>query len=380
MSVINKVLRDLDKRQIGIQAGPNPADFAVRSGTSSVESAARPVRIAAAPKVKRNHVFMTTVFVGSLVLIPVIVGFWWSMALKDALTLPAVTAMPKPQASQAPVVVPVLSEPVLEAVVEAVTAVSTALPDKAIAAAIGQVPASHFESTMVPPTKLPPADPPPRTPNFVPVTLPLVGASTPAQPPPSLSASTPAPVPIPAQMVPASAAEGTQKQQQAARDALAQAQSLWNAGSHDSALDLLQQAVASAERSAGNLPTPAALANLVLLVRELGRMQLSEGRSGSVWDTLTRLEPLLRNEPEMWALRANAAQRLGRHQDSVHAYMTALQSRPSEQRWLLGTATSLAALGQIDSATEMADKARAVGPISRDVQTYLRQMGVSIKD
>jgi hypothetical protein len=28
----------------------------------------------------------------------------------------------------------------------------------------------------------------------------------------------------------------------------------------------------------------------------------------------------------------------------------------------------------------MAEKARAVGPISREVQTYLRQMGVPLKD
>jgi hypothetical protein len=82
----------------------------------------------------------------------------------------------------------------------------------------------------------------------------------------------------------------------------------------------------------------------------------------------------------MWALRANAAQRMGRHQDSVHAYMTALQSRPTEQRWLLGTAVSLAALGQTTSATEMAEKASAAGPISKEVQTYLRQMGVQLRD
>jgi hypothetical protein len=60
--------------------------------------------------------------------------------------------------------------------------------------------------------------------------------------------------------------------------------------------------------------------------------------------------------------------------------MTALQSRPTEQRWLLGAAVSLAALGQIASSAEMAEKARAAGPISKDVQAYLRQMGVPLKD
>jgi tetratricopeptide (TPR) repeat protein len=88
----------------------------------------------------------------------------------------------------------------------------------------------------------------------------------------------------------------------------------------------------------------------------------------------------LGNHADLWAIRANAAQRLGRHQDSVHAYMVALQSRPDEQRWLLGTAVSLAALGQISSATEMAEKARTIGPVSKDILAYLRQAGVTIRD
>jgi tetratricopeptide (TPR) repeat protein len=163
----------------------------------------------------------------------------------------------------------------------------------------------------------------------------------------------------------------------ATQEALAQAQTLWNAGSKDAAAELLRDAVSIAERSAG---PNGANATLIALVRELTRMQLAEGHFGAVWDLLNRLEPHLGNQADLWAIRANAAQRLGRHQDSVHAYMVALQSRPTEQRWLLGSAVSLAALGQIASAAEMADKARAAGPISKDVQAYLRQMNVPVRD
>lgn len=172
-----------------------------------------------------------------------------------------------------------------------------------------------------------------------------------------------------------------QRQQQAGGDAIAQAQNLWNSGSHDAAIDLMQQSIAAAERSAKAGATPGA-ANTVLvpLVREMARMQLAEARFGAVWEMLTRLEPLLGNQADLWAIRANAAQRLGRHQDSVHAYMMALQSRPDEQRWLLGTAVSLAALGQTSSAAEMAEKARAVGPVSKDILAYLRQTGVPLRD
>ena len=175
---------------------------------------------------------------------------------------------------------------------------------------------------------------------------------------------------------PTSAIEPVQpgvRQQQAGREALAQAQAMWASGARDSAISTLQEAVATAERGAAS-------ATLVPMVRELARMELAEGRSAAVWELLTRLEPLLANQPELWALRANAAQRLGRHQDSVLAYTTALQSRPSEQRWLLGAAVSLAALGQTAAAAEMADKARAVGPVSREVLAYLRQQGVPLTD
>jgi tetratricopeptide (TPR) repeat protein len=169
-----------------------------------------------------------------------------------------------------------------------------------------------------------------------------------------------------------------QRQQQAGGDALAQTQNLWNTGSRDAAIDLMQQSIAAAERSAkaGSSASPV----LIPLVREMARMQLAEGRFGAVWEMLTRLEQQLGNQPDLWAIRANAAQRLGRHQDSVHAYMVALQSRPDEQRWLLGTAVSLAALGQTSSAAEMAEKARAIGPVSKDILAYLRQAGVAIRD
>jgi Flp pilus assembly protein TadD len=172
-----------------------------------------------------------------------------------------------------------------------------------------------------------------------------------------------------------------QRQQQAGGDAIAQAQSLWNSGSHDAAMDLVQQSIAATERSLrAGTAVGSSTTVLVPLVREMTRMQLAEGRFGAVWELLTRLEPLLGNQADLWAIRANTAQRLGRHPDSVHAYMMALQTRPDEQRWLLGTAVSLAALGQTTSAAEMAEKARAVGPVSKEILAYLRQVGVPLRE
>lgn len=160
---------------------------------------------------------------------------------------------------------------------------------------------------------------------------------------------------------------------------MAHAQSLWNSGSRDTAIELMEEVVATAERALGDDASAANTALLVLPVRELTRMQLAQSRPQAVWALLTRLEPLLGNQADLWAVRAHAAQRLGHHQDSVHAYLAALQSRPNESRWLLGAAVSLAALGQTANAADMAEKARANGVVSKEVLAYLRQMGVPVK-
>jgi tetratricopeptide (TPR) repeat protein len=173
---------------------------------------------------------------------------------------------------------------------------------------------------------------------------------------------------------------GSARQLQAGREALAQAQSLWAAGSHEAASELLQQALVLAERTASSSPSVASAQLLATLAREQARMQIANGRPQAALEGLSRMESYLGQDADAWAMRGNAAQRLGRHQDSVRAYTTALQIRPNEQRWLLGAAVSQAALGQTANASELAAKARSLGPISKEVQSYLRQSGVSLSE
>ena len=165
--------------------------------------------------------------------------------------------------------------------------------------------------------------------------------------------------------------------QKLALNALAQAQSLWNSGSHSAAIDLLREALGVAERtgkpSGGNT-------EMAPLARELARMELAEGRTSQALMMLSRLEPFLSGFADVWAIRGNAAQRLGRHEESASAYLTALKLRPDEPRWMLGAAVSLAAQGQIASATELTEKARAAGVLSPDVAAYLRQLGVTVRE
>lgn len=159
---------------------------------------------------------------------------------------------------------------------------------------------------------------------------------------------------------------------------LAQAQSMWRSGMQGAAVELLNQAVAAAERDQSGGSALVQRDRLASLVRELARMQLSMGQASLTMDMLVRLTPALSGYPDIWAIRGNVAQRLGQHQASVDAYATALKVRPDEPRWLIGSAVSLATLGQLKAAAEMAEKARDQGRVSPEAMAYLEQLGVTL--
>jgi MSHA biogenesis protein MshM len=186
-----------------------------------------------------------------------------------------------------------------------------------------------------------------------------------------------------APVMPAAAAVAAPQPEQARSpvlEALAQAQSLWLSGSRQASMSLLREALAVAER-ANPVGLPSAdHSELVLLARELARTNLILGQPGPALALLRRLEPALFGFADVWAVRGNAAQRLGRHQESATAYLMALKLRPNEPRWMLGAAVSLAAQGKIGKATELAEKARIGGVLSVEVAAYLRQLGVNLSE
>ena len=278
-------------------------------------------------------------------------AWWWLQPGKPAVAeraLVSLPSLPPPAPLTAPVVI---------------ASVATVSPAAAASAAPAPAPApavpSHADFAAVPPTKALPTTPAPALIVAAPVP---VAASTPAQPKAAMPGASPPSVPV------ASASP-------AALQALAQAQGLWSTGAHEAAMDLLREALAAVERAgAGNAQLLAPLA------RELARMEMAQGRVAQALSLLTRLEPSLSGVAEVWALRGNAAQRLGRHEESAAAYLAALKLRPNEARWMLGAAVSLAAQGQTTSAAELAEKARAGGALSPDVASYLRQLGVPLRE
>lgn len=279
MSVINKVLRDLDQRLASKRTNPLQQSAApgspLRLDTRSILAKGR----------KENPPLWQVLVVGGITLFIVGQAVWWWVK-------------PAPIAPPPPMPIPRL-QPVV------------ATPPAPIVAVSAPIPAS------------------------VPIlaSAPAVVASAPAQPASASKAIAALPKPI----QPKAAASATGTASSASADATA------------------------------------------LALRDTVRQQLARGDYTGIWNTLGHLEESPKNS-DLWAIRANAAQRLGRHQECVHAYLVALEANPNEPRWLLGAAVSLAALGKTTQASEMAERARGLAPINKDVLNYLRQSGVSLND
>jgi MSHA biogenesis protein MshN len=396
MSVINKMLRDLDARRASATGVSRESGTRVLQGTAGL-----PGLQAANPPMRALRWL-----VGLLVLMAASATAWYLYAggkLSADRPQPVAAVVAPP----APVPAPEVSQPI-------VTATTMVQTDGAPAAL--PVPAPPVTAPAPPlaarpplaPSKPQPAaapaafrQPPAPAPRGEPGTPPAAGkslrienarlASRPTAEAAAIAAAKPQRMPPDrAAAVPTPAVESTparssipptpqHQRQAAAQETLANAQGLWASGSREAALDLMREAVAVAERAhhAGTLAADSPV--LPSLVRELVRMELAEGRVLRVLDMLTRLEPALSEQADLWAVRGNAAQRLARHQESVHAYLKALELRPDEPRWMLGAAVSLAALGRLEAAAEQVEKARAVGTVSPEILTYLRQAGVPLK-
>ena len=291
MSVINKVLRDLDQRLASKRTNPLQQSAApgspLRLDTRSILAKGR----------KENPPLWQVLVVGGITLFIVGQAVWWWVK-------------PAPIAPPPPMPIPRL-QPVV------------ATPPAPIVAVSAPIPAS------VP----------------IPASAPAVVTSAPAQPAVSASKAIAA-LPKPIQPKAAASAAGT----------------------------------ASAATPPQPKPSASASADTTALaLRDAVRQQLARGDYTGIWNTLGHLEESPKNS-DLWAIRANAAQRLGRHQECVHAYLVALEANPNEPRWLLGAAVSLAALGKTTQASEMAERARGLAPINKDVLNYLRQSGVSLND
>lgn len=345
MSVINKMLQDLDHRQTAKVAAlqKQAARTGMVSGTRIADAAEGGARL---------HLgWLWGALSGvSVVVVGATAGAWWYLN-QPPLSQVRVTPLPVsavPVIAAAPAPLPVVTAPLPESPASAPLLIKPMVPPSQAVAPVVAPPLATMATTTVK-TANPVAAPVMKAPA---VSVPAMVVPDPVQSPPRRSS---------------------------ALEALAQAQSLWQAGSTEAGINLLRDAVAVMERTSLRGTPPVNSAVLASMARELARMELAEGQVSEALAMLTQLEPQLAGFADVWAIRGNAAQRLGRYPESTAAYLRALKLRPDEARWMLGAAVSLAAQGQTAAAAELAEKARLGGALSPEVAQYLRQLGVPLR-
>ena len=390
MSVINKVLRDLDQR--ASTAGAPLADPAGVTGmTRGTASVVAPVGFGAAGSARAAWLLAGAV---AVVLVVAVAVWWWSGAgganmVRHDRAVAAAPSVQRPDATMlvvaagtaAPAAVASGGAPV---VVPAQPDGPAGPADAAVAPAAGSTPlrvtptAPVAAASAAPVTVL--ATPPLQAPGPPTIGRPTLAAA-PVEP---LVAEVARPKPVAgARPEPHQGAVGTLVPwPEAAMEAVSQAQKMWNSGARDAALDMLRDALSGTERAHGADLVPAGAGAVVglAMVRELVRMEMLQSQHAAALALLRRHERLWAGEADLWAVRGSAAQRLAHHAESGQSYLTALKIRPGEPRWMLGAAVALAAQGQLAQAAVLADQARALGGVNPEVLAYLRQLGVALRE
>lgn len=354
MSVINKMLRDLD-------ASARPRDAA--PGQSSIAAGTVPVAAGAGrfrPQNDKPKWAVVTALAGLTFLGGTTAWWWWHTSAPSRLpSAPALLSQPGNPVS-APAPIPAIVPP------GPVASNSPALAATAPPAVVAPSPGLAAQ------TLRPSGDP--SAVKAVPVTpVKAPSATAQASTAPAASAAVAA---APPQVAPATPGPSlTAARSAAPTDMLEDAQKLWDKGAREAAVQLLRERldVADALVQAGGSP-----ATLWLWASELTRMEVAQGQSAQALRRLERLESHLSSNASAWATRGNLAQRLGRHAESAQAYLAALAIRPEEPRWMLGAAVSLAADGRTAQAADWARRAQARGALNPEVAAFLRQQGVAL--
>lgn len=155
-------------------------------------------------------------------------------------------------------------------------------------------------------------------------------------------------------------------------ETIAAARSLWSDGAQGAAIATLSEAMAMAQATHDATAT----ADLAL---ELARFDIADNRVQAALDLLKSQEGALASDAEAWALRGNAQQRLALHREAAASYLAALRLKPGQGKWMLGAAISLAAEGRRDEARTWVERARERSAITPAIGAYLQQLGLEAR-
>ncbi len=110
--------------------------------------------------------------------------------------------------------------------------------------------------------------------------------------------------------------------------------------------------------------------NLAML---LARLQAEHNELPLALDTMLKSLPYAEKQPEYMAILAALMQRQNRHKEAVEYYRKALQLKPQAGVWLMGMGISLRAQQQNAEAREAFKNALESNTLSGELQTYVSQ-------
>jgi Thioredoxin domain-containing protein len=161
-----------------------------------------------------------------------------------------------------------------------------------------------------------------------------------------------------------------------AQNALRQALAI-NAANHDARLllaSLLADANHHADAAASLLHAGLAIApGHSGFSMALARLQLSTGAKDEALATLEQGLPMAGDDPDYHAFLAALLQKQGRHEAATQHYITALRSNPLMPNWLIGAGISLRAINKPADAAEAFQRALDTGELAPEVAQFAQQ-------
>lgn len=391
MSVVNKMLRDLDSRQ------------SRQFGESILDEAIRPVDKPPRGERARN---VRAVVLGTLALGAI--GAWWWMeqqAARPALAVVVNTAPPTPTPAPTPVPnpapAPAAAPGPTPAPVPAPAPVAAA-PAPAPAAAVAPKPAAPAvvlaAAAPAPPT--PPVAAAAARPAPAATTVAMVapGAAAPATASAAAIETEPAPPrtatpPRAAASAARSRGAKTYSPAQTSANWLAEAVALDQQGRQEEAKAPLQRALAADPRDAAarqmlvdlHLDTGQVEQARTLLVEgqkllpehpgfnfALARLRVDGGDVPGAIGLLEAGLPGARDEPQYHALLAALLLKSQRFDDAVRHYLVALRSDPGHPGWLVGAGAALEGAGKRSDAAEAYRRAESLATLSPEMARFVR--------
>lgn len=103
----------------------------------------------------------------------------------------------------------------------------------------------------------------------------------------------------------------------------------------------------------------------------LARLQAERDDNASAWETLQRTLPYARLQPDYRAFCGTVLQRLNRPAEAIDHYRAALRARPDEGRWWVGLGLALEADNKPTEARDAFMRAQGTGSLPPELATYV---------